>query len=1793
MRKLVLLLACLLCITGSSLRAQITRQQAREAEWKSYSIPATNFTRQINSGKTVVFRVPADWKQEEGSDLTFRGPDGSRLALVVQKIPEGYPLPDYVASLLKGVRDVVGSTENLSTRITQLQDLEAREAVLESSDANGTLVRSVMWVTVTGPNAVILSVQMLAENAAAIEPLFKAAVQSLTVLPSDYSEFETLRSAAIKTPAPGPLNEIENVVDTLNQLHADRESAINRLTPLFLSQPDAALDLLLDRRVAVRSAAVEALARSKNVALKSFLWHMIDDEDPFVAEPAARRIALEPDVIPDALSKSTAKHQTEMVARLWPFLTKENQLKFVNVVFKDIEVFKDPKAHIGALVLGSTMKLDEFKTPLTRIMQVNHNPLTIVALRAANWRREPLPVNEVLKLASSANDEVKKLAVENLGLSASVADIPTIEKLMSKTPAPAGSKEATAQKAFDDAIKLTIKKINFRQELEAGDTVEKKRATILKASADLADFAWRFDCESTTAGCPGTTPTLSPDFKVKSLAENLFPKKLRHYAAIPNPAQTVQRFYETLHGLQLDSPRAQANLVLVMGGLREKLGQELGAPPDAAALIDYTGIKPDSPFVVGSWTAPGARDLVSSAERKALVVRVNDRERFERAVESLQQASGNFMLLIDYVAVASRAAAVLPALLPISAEAVLKADPDKPEVVPELKYSFIGQTEWNGIPIKIIGNTSADSNWTVTGAATHLAFVGDVAILTSDVATLRELLTNATTAEPQLLAGNEEFRQAIGREGDVVYFSDLRAFAAEFAQVESPEKTNESGVLKFDNSSWENSHRLVFDESDWSKPLVPFHPRDLIAPRDLLPSSTIAYSLIKLDVPRALQTWPKTMNLSNTFEKELSLFALDFQKDVAPELGPECGAAIVELPNFDFDKSTWVVFCKLKSNKLSDALTTGKLFRGVGPTTSSAEVKNGDTSYFVSSRNGFLIVSNNNKALAAVADKKNLASTRDYSRAAERAADGIVAFGGYNLEAAVNATRASANEGQRANVAAIIFSVASAFHSQSFSATASPGAIEGRSSVAMDREGRYAVADFSYLPRGANITYVTLEPHGAPIIDQTRISNLVLKVRAKATGPIDSIRDDIKTATQTVEQKSPTELVVSVSARRGGADKKVELPVTDPALAPFLKSTGEFTADDKAVVDQAKQIAGDDRDAWSVARKLGEWTHNNLVWKSVARAGAAETLASREADCSEFSQLFVAMARSLGLPARMVLGLAYSGSTFGGHAWVEVWVGEWVELDPTWGTDFVDATHIRNNESTLLTAAALNLIDLEVLETRRAVTEFQQSAKALAEHLVKVIPLADKPELEAALDLPAMTDEIMGQGAWARLNEHERDQVSSAYRRALQQILLGYGEDKLEGDFRLLHLEEKNDRAEATCLWVTADMLLKLQLVRRDNAWHLIEIVQDDSGLRIVNGTLGPTIKAIEDNRAGKRTIPAPFSEFSQSLVLIDRDVTKAIEKVDQLLKANPGDQSLRFLKAIALVNAEKEEEAAKIFRELSNGQPPHPQAILRLAGAVAETEPAEAIELYKRYSTLEPFDPRGYRYAASVYESTNQPALAEAAYRKAIEIDPHDRTTYINLINVLLANDRLAEVDAVFVASDKYLTADDDLLASTLSQLYDDIRLDHAERLAATQSHRMKASSWANLSLAAIYMREGKNRVAVDWLNRAAQLDKEYAEPHILLSDAYLKLSRLNEALKAAEQAVSLDPENGSAFYRRACALARLGRTKAAMADLEKAVELDPDTILLMEDDPDLRTLRNLPAFKKLLQEAEKQSGP
>ncbi|KKQ75662.1 MAG: transglutaminase domain protein, nonfunctional [Candidatus Woesebacteria bacterium GW2011_GWB1_38_5b] len=87
------------------------------------------------------------------------------------------------------------------------------------------------------------------------------------------------------------------------------------------------------------------------------------------------------------------------------------------------------------------------------------------------------------------------------------------------------------------------------------------------------------------------------------------------------------------------------------------------------------------------------------------------------------------------------------------------------------------------------------------------------------------------------------------------------------------------------------------------------------------------------------------------------------------------------------------------------------------------------------------------------------------------------------------------------------------------------------------------------------------------------------------------------------------------------------------------------------------------------------------VAPNVTRLGALEALKNpKNAICMEFTDLFVAIARAAGIPAREVNGYAYTENPEIQplslvadvlHSWVEYWDSDklhWVPIDPTWGS---------------------------------------------------------------------------------------------------------------------------------------------------------------------------------------------------------------------------------------------------------------------------------------------------------------------------------------------------------------------------------------------------------------------------------------------------------------------------------------------------------------------------------------------
>ncbi len=143
----------------------------------------------------------------------------------------------------------------------------------------------------------------------------------------------------------------------------------------------------------------------------------------------------------------------------------------------------------------------------------------------------------------------------------------------------------------------------------------------------------------------------------------------------------------------------------------------------------------------------------------------------------------------------------------------------------------------------------------------------------------------------------------------------------------------------------------------------------------------------------------------------------------------------------------------------------------------------------------------------------------------------------------------------------------------------------------------------------------------------------------------------------------------------------------DPALLEAVKPTRFLQSDRPEIVDLARKAIGDTKDPVEAARRIEAFVADYIEDKSlsVGYASAAEVAASRQGDCSEFAVLTAAMCRAVGIPAQVVVGVAYvqdfaGHEGFGGHAWTRAYIGgKWIGLDAAFkssGRGGYDAGHI-------------------------------------------------------------------------------------------------------------------------------------------------------------------------------------------------------------------------------------------------------------------------------------------------------------------------------------------------------------------------------------------------------------------------------------------------------------------------------------------------------------------------------------
>lgn len=224
----------------------------------------------------------------------------------------------------------------------------------------------------------------------------------------------------------------------------------------------------------------------------------------------------------------------------------------------------------------------------------------------------------------------------------------------------------------------------------------------------------------------------------------------------------------------------------------------------------------------------------------------------------------------------------------------------------------------------------------------------------------------------------------------------------------------------------------------------------------------------------------------------------------------------------------------------------------------------------------------------------------------------------------------------------------------------------------------YVVVNMTFFPQqfeGQEITNFEADPDSAP-------EGNSLKFRWDKPDDkklLFSLNADIRTLNRLVE-----------------VGEKISFPIEElpEEVKEYTKPSKTINSDDEEIIKRASEIVEGDGDLYSVVYKLADWTKSNINYNlstltAKASQNASWVLQNRMGVCDELTSLFIAMLRSLGIPAKFISGVAYTNSPlfdegWGAHGWAEVYFPGygWVPYDVTYGEfGFVDPTHFKFKES--------------------------------------------------------------------------------------------------------------------------------------------------------------------------------------------------------------------------------------------------------------------------------------------------------------------------------------------------------------------------------------------------------------------------------------------------------------------------------------------------------------------------------
>ena len=259
-------------------------------------------------------------------------------------------------------------------------------------------------------------------------------------------------------------------------------------------------------------------------------------------------------------------------------------------------------------------------------------------------------------------------------------------------------------------------------------------------------------------------------------------------------------------------------------------------------------------------------------------------------------------------------------------------------------------------------------------------------------------------------------------------------------------------------------------------------------------------------------------------------------------------------------------------------------------------------------------------------------------------------------------------------------------------------------------------------------------------------------------------------------------------------------------------------------------------------------------------------------------------------------------------------------------------------------------------------------------------------------------------------------------------------------------------------------------------------------------------------------------------------------------------------------------------------------EALQQAVAAHKEGKLQGAERLYRAILESHPLHPDANHNLGILLASLNKTDAALPLFKTALEANPKIEQFWLSYIHVLIKEKQFDNAKKALGQAKKHNMEGDKLNAlkaqlasinkpenitsagpsqqqlSSLLDHYQKGRLDDAEKLAISLTHKFSQHQFAWKVLGAIFKQTGRINESLVASQKSVQLAPQDAEAHSNMGVSLQELGRLDEAKESYRKAIALKPDHAEAHNNMGYTLQQLGRLDEAKESYTQAIALKPD---------------------------------